>query len=65
MIDFVGPSGNLTMNDLITTANLIMSALVVFRQKEKDQQIANRDTEIKWLKEQLEYVRSQTLPSKE
>ena len=59
MIDFVGATGNVTMNDIVTTANVIMTSLVVWRQKDKDIQIANRDETISYLKEQLEYLRSQ------
>jgi hypothetical protein len=57
MIDLVGPTGAVTMNDVITTLNVVMTSLVVWRQKDKDLQIRNRDETISWLREQLKEAR--------
>ena len=51
------PIGLVTMNDIVTTANVIMTSLVVWRQREKDEQIKNRDDTINWLKQQLKECR--------
>lgn len=57
MIDLVGATGAVTMNDVITTLNVVMTSLVVWRQKDKDLQIKNRDETISWLREQLKEAR--------
>jgi protein subunit release factor A len=56
---FTNPSGTVTMTDVIVTLTMIGNGIVIARQKAKDEQLANRDVEIKYLRERIAYLEDQ------
>ena len=52
------PSGMISMNDVLVSAGAIISGLVLYRQKAKDEVIKNLQEEIKYLREELKQKRS-------
>lgn len=53
MTEFFMPNGSPNMNDLLVTLSAIIGGVVMYRQKAKDEVIANLQEEIKYLREQL------------
>ena len=54
------PNGIISMNDVLVTAGAIISGLVMYRQRAKDEVIKNLQEEIKYLREELKQKRGNT-----
>jgi hypothetical protein len=54
---FTSTDGVITMSDLVVTISAILSGIVAWRQKAKDQQLADRDKHIVWLQKRLDECR--------
>ncbi len=57
MIEMFGPTGALTMNDVLVTLAAFFAAWTKYAQKAKDEQLAARDETIAFLKRELEECR--------
>jgi hypothetical protein len=56
---FLFPSGGASLNDIMTTAEAGIAAILLYRQKEKDTQIKNREEDIKELKEEIKLLKEE------
>lgn len=56
---FLFPSGTVSLNDLMTTAEAGIAAILLYRQKEKDTQIRNREEDIKELKDEIKLIKAE------
>lgn len=55
MPEFFLPNGSPNMNDFLVTLSVIIGGLVAYRQKAKDETIAELQKHIKFLEDQLKY----------